>query len=67
MGTDNEQKGKQGKFSCFVAYDLGAVSSRDLAARTHDRPGAHVPPFFKFLLAESLQVSSSSPRAGLMQ
>ena len=58
MGTDNEQKGKQGKFSCFVAYDLSAASSRDLAAQSRDKPGAHVPRFFKFLLAESLQVRS---------
>ena len=56
MGTDNDLKRKQGKFQCFVAYDLDAECRAHLAAQRRGTPGADVPPFFKFLLAEPLRV-----------
>jgi len=67
MGTDNELKGKQGRFQCFVAYDLDASNRLENAARSRGSPGADVPPFFKFLLAEPLRVCpcSSITKAGI--
>ena len=56
MGADNDLKGKQGKFQCFVAYDLDAENRAQYDARGRGTPGANVPPFFKFLLAEPLRV-----------
>ncbi len=56
MGTDNDLKRKQGKFQCFVAYDLDAECRAHLAAQRRGTPGADVPPFFQFLLAEPLRV-----------
>ncbi len=56
MGTDNELKGKQGKFQCFVAYDLNADSGINNHVQKINTPGADVPFFFKFLLAEHLRV-----------
>lgn len=56
MGTDNELKGKQGKFQCFIAYDLNADSGINSRVQNSHTPGADVPFFFKFLLAEHLRV-----------
>ena len=60
MGTDNELKGKQGKFQCFVAYDLNADSGINSRVQNSHTPGADVPFFFKFLLAEHLRVSEGA-------
>lgn len=56
MGTDNDLKGKQGRFQCFVAYDLDAEGRAQYDAQGRGTPGADVPAFFKFLLAEPLRV-----------
>lgn len=56
MGNDNDVKGKQGKFQCFVAYDLDAESRAQYNAQGRGTPGANVPHFFQFLLAEPLRV-----------
>ena len=64
MGTDNELKGKQGQFQCFVAYDLNADSGVNSRVQNSHTPGADVPFFFKFLLAEHLRVRDAMSTAG---
>ena len=56
MGSDNELRRKQGRFQCFVAYDLCAESRAQCGGQGRGTPGADVPPFFKYLLAEPLRV-----------
>lgn len=64
MGTDNELKGKQGKFQCLIAYDLNADSGVNSRVQNSHTPGADVPFFFKFLLAEHLRVRDAMSTAG---
>jgi ribosomal protein S18 acetylase RimI-like enzyme len=64
MGTDNELKGKQGKFQCFVAYDLNADSGVNSRIQNIHTPGADVPFFFKFLLTEHLRVRDAMSTTG---
>lgn len=56
MGIDADVKGGQGRFACLLAQSLEAEDDSSFGKPLLGLPGANVPPFFKFLLSEHLQV-----------
>ncbi|EIE26357.1 acyl-CoA N-acyltransferase [Coccomyxa subellipsoidea C-169] len=68
MGIDADVKGGRGRFACLLAHSLEAEEESSFVKPLLGHPGANVPPFFKFLLSENLQVgfSLSPERLGLL-
>ncbi len=56
MGIDADVKGGKGRFACLLAHSLEAEEESSFVKPLLGHPGANVPPFFKFLLSENLQV-----------
>lgn len=57
MGIQADEKGNRGQYACLVACSANAEPCEESIGLA--MPGASVPPFFKFLLAEPLQVRDS--------
>ena len=56
MGIDADVKGGQGRFACLLAQSFEAEDNSSFGKPLLGLPGANVPPFFRFLLSEHLQV-----------
>lgn len=59
MGIDADVKGGQGRFACLVAHCAEKDDGMEVTDLGLGLPGASVPPFFKYLLAEQLQARCS--------